>query len=97
MDALRTAKAALDDGLISQADYEQVKQAFLSSMKAGVGGGGGEPTTEVEGLRSTLSGAGLADNDGGALPHPAATIAKRTGSFGALFGGGRKAAAGKRK
>jgi len=98
MDALRTAKAALDDGLISQADYEQVKQAFLSSMRAGVGGGGGggggsgDLSAGVEGVRGALGGAALdgGEDPGAGAPAPAGP-AKRTGSFGALFGGGRKA------
>ena len=102
MDALRTAKAALDDGLISQADYEQVKQAFLSSMTAGVGrgagrgGGGGSVAPSDDGGGATAGAAekfddlALGGGDAGAAP-PGAT-AKRTGSFGAIFGGGRKAA-----
>ena len=33
-DALRTAKVALDDGLISQADYDAVKESVLSAQNS---------------------------------------------------------------
>ena len=41
MDVLRTAKQAMDDGLIAQDDFDVIKKAFLKAqqIKAGIDAG----------------------------------------------------------
>eukprot|EP00892_Ulva_mutabilis_P007639 jgi/Ulvmu1/5247/UM022_0040.1 len=68
---LRTAKAALDEGLLNAADYDSVKASFIKaqSVKAGVEAGFISESDYAEARSAFFSGLGM--SVGGSLPAPA--------------------------